>query len=149
MYANSWSSLLFSSSAKKWDYSSALFYILIRCSFLVSSIYLTGFPPKIVLGGMKVWGGTTELQAIIEFSPITDPSQITVLSPIITPSLTLQEIKEHPEWIVTQSPIVTDAISIFPGMRFKVMMETLSSILHCSPIVTLFISPLITVWFPM
>ncbi len=74
-------------------------------------MYLTGFPPKIVLSGMRVLGGTTELLAMIEFSPITLPSQITELLPIITPSLTIQEIKEHPDYIVTLSPISTLATS--------------------------------------
>jgi hypothetical protein len=56
----------------------------------------TGFPPNIVLSGMNVLGGTTELAAMIEFSPITDPSQTTVLLPMIAPVFILQEIKEQP-----------------------------------------------------
>jgi hypothetical protein len=90
-------------------------------------------------------GGTTEFDAIIEFSPIILPSHITLLFPITTPFLTIHEINEDPLYIITHSPISTLAISIDPGILFKVIIDTLSSIIVFSPIKTLFISPLITV----
>jgi hypothetical protein len=58
---------------------------------------LAGLPPKIVLSGINELGGTTVLAAIILFSPITDPSQITVLLPITTPFLILLDIIVHPD----------------------------------------------------
>lgn len=137
--------LLYDISPTKRETSSYHVYILIKCSFLVSSIYLAGFPPKMVLSGIKVFGGTTVLLAMIEFSPIILPSQITELFPIITPSLIILEIIQVPLYIVTLSPIFTFATSIYPGIQFSVIIDTLSSILHCSPITTEFISPLITV----